>query len=169
MTSTLPIGTKLKFTAKDYNNVIYTTKIVEIVYPGKLTLDSVTSPIFFKLEPISTNPVICPKNSSITIKITDTRVDNTPWNLYAAIKNDLTSENDYTLPFSLIFIDENNIKHYLSTEKTLIYENTTSETPKITNITYEENKGILLELRTPIVNNNTYKTNIIWSIEEENA
>lgn len=169
MTSTLPIGTKLKFTAKDYNNVIYTTKIVEIVYPGELTLDSATSPIFFKLEPISTNPIICPKNSSITIKITDTRVDNTPWNLYAAIKNDLTSENDYTLPFSLIFIDENNIKHYLSTEKTLIYENTTSETPKITNITYEENKGILLELKNPIINNNTYKTNINWSIEEDNT
>ena len=96
-------------------------------------------------------------------------MDKTPWNLYAAIKNDLTSENDYTLPFSLIFIDENNIKHYLSTEKTLIYENTTSETPKITNITYEENEGILLELKNPIINNNTYKTNIIWSIEEENA
>lgn len=169
MTSTLPIDTKLKFTAKDYNNVIYTTKTVEIVYPGELTLDSATSPISFKLEPISTSPIICPKNSNITIKITDTRVDNTPWNLYATIEDDLTSENDYTLPFSLIFIDENNIKHYLSTEKTLIYQNTTSETPKVTNITYEENKGILLELRTPIVNNNTYKTNIIWSIEEENT
>ena len=29
MTSTLPIGTKLKFTTKDYNNVIYTTKTVK--------------------------------------------------------------------------------------------------------------------------------------------
>lgn len=85
MTSTLPIGTKLKFTAKDYNNVIYTTKTVEIVYPGELTLDSATSPISFKLEPISINPIICPKNNSLTIKITDTRVDNTPWSLYATL------------------------------------------------------------------------------------
>lgn len=105
MTSTLPIGTKIKFTAKDYNNVIYTTKIVEIVYPGELTLDSETSLIFFKLEPISTNPIICPKNSSITIKITD--------------------------------------------------------------ITYEENEGILLELKNSIINNNTYKTNIIWSLKKK--
>ena len=45
MTSTLPIGTKIKFTAKDYNNVIYTTKTIEIVYPGDLTLDSAPTTI----------------------------------------------------------------------------------------------------------------------------
>ena len=169
MTSTLPIGTKIKFTAKDYNNVIYTTKTIEIVYPGDLTLDSAPSTISFKLEPISLNPIICPKTEKIEIQITDTRINNTPWNFYAQIDDDLTSENDYTLPFALIFIDENKTKHYLSTEKTLIYSNTTSETPKITTVTIEQTEGLLLELRTYLVNNNTYKTNLTWSIEEENA
>ena len=169
MTSTLPIGAKIKYTAKDYNNVIYTTKTIEIVYPGDLTLDNAPSTISFKLEPISLNPIICPKTEKIEIQITDTRINNTPWNLYAQIDDDLTSENDYTLPFALIFIDENKTKHYLSTEKTLIYSNTTSETPKITTVTMEQNEGLLLELRTYLVNNNTYKTNLTWSIEEENA
>lgn len=169
MTSTLPIGTKIKFTAKDYNNVIYTTKTIEIVYPGDLTLDSAPTTISFKLEPISLNPIICPKTEKIEIQITDTRINNIPWNLYAQIDDDLTSENAYTLPFALIFIDENKTKHYLSTEKTLIYSNTTSETPKITTVTMEQNEGLLLELRTYLVNNNTYKTNLTWSIEEENA
>ena len=169
MTSTLPIGTKIKFTAKDYNNVIYTTKTIEIVYPGDLTLDSAPSTISFKLEPISLNPIICPKTEKSEIQITDTRINNTPWNFYAQIDDDLTSENDYTLPFALIFIDENKTKHYLSTEKTLIYSNTTSETPKITTVTIEQTEGLLLELRTYLVNNNTYKTNLTWSIEEENA
>lgn len=169
MTSTLPIGTKIKFTAKDYNNVIYTTKTIEIVYPGDLTLDSAPTTISFKLEPISLNPIICPKTEKIEIQITDTRINNTPWNLYAQIDDDLTSENDYTLPFALIFIDENKTKHYLSTEKTLIYSNTTSETPKITTVTMEQNEELLLELRTYLVNNNTYKTNLTWSIEEENT
>ncbi len=169
MASTLPIGTKIKFTAKDYNNVIYTTKTIEIVYPGDLTLDSAPTTISFDLNPISLNPIICPKTEKIEIQITDTRVNNTPWNLYAQIDNDLTSENDYTLPFALIFIDNNKTKYYLSTEKTLIYSNTTSETPKITTVTMEQTEGLLLELRTYLVNNNTYKTNLIWSIEEENA
>ena len=169
MTSTLPIGAKIKYTAKDYNNVIYTTKTIEIVYPGDLTLDNAPSTISFKLEPISLNPIICPKTEKIEIQITDTRINNTPWNLYAQIDADLTSENDYTLPFALIFIDEDKTKHYLSTEKTLIYSNTTSETPKITTVTIEQTEGLLLELRTYLVNNNTYKTNLTWSIEEENA
>lgn len=169
MASTLPIGTKIKFTAKDYNNVIYTTKTIEIVYPGDLTLDSAPTTISFDLNPISLNPIICPKTGKIEIQIADTRVNNTPWNLYAQIDNDLTKENDYTLPFALIFIDNNKTKYYLSTEKTLIYSNTTSETPKITTVTMEQTEGLLLELRTYLVNNNTYKTNLIWSIEEENA
>lgn len=169
ITSTLPIGTKIKFTAKDYNKVIYTTKTIEIVYPGDLTLDSAPTTISFELNPISLNPVICPKDEKIEIKITDTRVNNTPWKLYAQIDDDLTSEYDYNLPNALIFIDENKAKHYLSTDKTLIYSNTTSDTPKITTISMETNEGILLEIRTYLVNNNTYKTNLIWSIEEENA
>ena len=169
MASTLPIGTKIKFTAKDYNNVIYTTKTIEIVYPGDLTLDSAPSTISFDLNPINLNLIICPKTEKIEIQITDTRVNNTPWNLYAQIDNDLTSENDFTLPFALIFIDSNKTKYYLSTEKTLIYSNTSSETPEITTVTMEQTEGLLLELRTYLVNNNTYKTNLIWSIEEKNA
>ena len=169
MSSTLPIGTKIKFTAKEYDIVIYTTKTVEIIYPGDLTLDSATKTISFSLNPISLNPIICPKESEIEIKITDTRVNNTPWNLYAQIDDDLTSSADYTLPQALIFIDKNNIKHYLSDTKTLIYSNKSSTTPKITTVTMSPSEGLLLELRTYIVNNNTYKTNLIWFIAEENA
>lgn len=165
----VPESTAYANTIIEYNNVIYTTKTIEIVYLGDLTLDSAPTTISFDLNPISLNPIIWLKTEKIEIQITDTRVNNTPWNLYAQIDNDLTSENDYTLPFALIFIDNNKTKYYLSTEKTLIYSNTTSETPKITTVTMEQTEGLLLELRIYLVNNNTYKTNLIWSIEEENT
>lgn len=42
-------------------------------------------------------------------------------------------------------------------------------TTKITIVTMSPSEGLLFELRTYIININTYKTNLIWFIEEENA
>lgn len=42
-------------------------------------------------------------------------------------------------------------------------------TTKITIVTMSPSEGLLLEPRTYIININTYKTNLIWFIEEENA
>ncbi len=42
-------------------------------------------------------------------------------------------------------------------------------TTKITTVTMSPSEGLLFELRTYIININTYKTNLIWFIEEENA
>lgn len=42
-------------------------------------------------------------------------------------------------------------------------------TTKITTVTMSPSEGLLLEFKTYIININTYKTNLIWFIEEENA
>ena len=42
-------------------------------------------------------------------------------------------------------------------------------TTKITTVTMSPSEGLLLEFKTYIINKNTYKTNLIWFIAEENA
>lgn len=67
---------------------------------------------------------------------------------------------------ALIFIDTDGIKHILSSAKTLVYtgEDNGNET-KITNIVWNENEGILLQINNSIINNSEYKAYINWTIE----
>lgn len=163
-TDPIAIGTKVTFNVKYPDDFIYVTKTVEVIYPGDI---SFTAPdkITFLLEPISTDPLICPKMEEIQIVITDTRIDATSWHLYASISNDLTSKDGLILPNSLVFQDESGNFTPLSSTKTLIYSDTTLETPKTTTITFSKDKGILLNLTTPIHNNTLYTTDISWTLE----
>lgn len=106
LANTLDIGTIIKFNAKENNNLIYKTKEVQIVYSGEIIIESAPTTINFNLKPISINPLLCGKNESVIIKITDTRINKTPWNLYASINEELTS-NGKSLNKGLIFYDEN--------------------------------------------------------------
>lgn len=164
--NSLPIGTVITFNAKEYNNLIYNTKSIEIVYAGDITIDNAPNVISFKLKPISNNPIICPKSDKLNITITDSRINGSIWKLYATIDNDLTNEFGDILKDALIFIDTDGIKHILSSNKTLVYtwEDNGNET-KITNIIWNENEGILLQINNPIINNSEYKAYITWTIE----
>ena len=166
METTLPIGTNIIFTAKEYNDLIYQTKNIQIIYPGELTIDNATNIITFNLNPISKDPLLCPKNKPLIINVTDSRVNSNTWNLYASIKSELTSTEGNTLNRSLVFIDKNNVIKTLSSEKTLIYTGTANDGKiKTTTITWNESEGILLQINNPLINNNEYKTNIDWNIE----
>ena len=81
---TIPIGTEVTFNVKYPNDFIYITKVVTVIYPGKI---SIVAPdkITFLLAPISSVTLICPKASEINIIIDDTRIDTTSWYLYASV------------------------------------------------------------------------------------
>lgn len=154
------------FTAKEYNDLIYQTKNIQIIYPRELTIDNATNVITFNLDPISKDSLLCPKNKPLIINVTDSRVNSNTWNLYALIKSELTSTEGNALNRSLVFIDKNNVIKTLSSEKTLIYTGTANDGKlKTTTITWNESEGILLQINNPLINNNEYKTNIDWSIE----
>lgn len=163
---TIPIGTEVTFNVKYPNDFIYITKVVTVIYPGKI---SIVAPdkITFLLEPISSEPLICPKASEVNIIIDDTRIDTTSWYLYASVSKDLTSSDDYSLPKSLVFQDSEGNYITLSDVPTLIYSDESLETPKTTTITMATDKGILLNLNTPIRNNTLYTTDITWRLEQE--
>lgn len=52
----------------------------------------------------------------------------------------------------------------MSQEKILIYQNTQDE--ETTTITWNEDKGILLKLTEPLINNMEYESIITWTLEE---
>lgn len=86
--------------------------------------------------------------------------------MYATIDNDLKTDNNDILSNSLIFIDDNNVKHILSENKTIVYTQTIAD-KDLTNIqiTFKQNEKLLLQILNPIINNKTYKTTITWFIE----
>lgn len=166
LTETLPIGTIITITIKQENYPIYYTKQVQIIYSGDLIIDSVPTTITFDLVPISTNPIICPKKIPLEIVITDSRINETTWNLYASIEKQPTSSSGITLKNALIYKNENNEINELTETKTLIATGTKEkEETKITTITQDTNIGILLQILEEIKNNTEYKTKIIWEIE----
>lgn len=164
--TTLPIGTEITFNIKKYNLPIYYTKKVTIIYNGEITLISAPKDINFKLLPLSFNPIICPKVEDLIITLEDNRIVKDSWNLYATIDNNLKTDNNDILSNSLIFIDDNNVKHILSENKTIVYTQTIAD-KDLTNIqiTFKQNEKLLLQILNPIINNKTYKTTITWFIE----
>lgn len=162
----LPVGTIITFIIKKYNSVIYYTKQIQIVYSGELTFDSATK--YFRFEPIAIqeNPTLCPRLTDVVITITDSRVNSSNWNLYATIDHDLTSEDGLILEDSLVYVKNGQIS-VLSETPTLIYTGESNQGQiKITNVHWEEDEGILLQLKNPLQNKVEYKATITWILEE---
>ena len=165
--SPLSIGTLITFNTKEYNDLLYNTKSIEIVYSGELTIDSASSLISFKLEPISTKPLLCPRKNDVSVIVTDSRVNSTAFKLYAAINHDLTSSSGVTLKDALVYVNEVGDIKSLSTTPVLVYTGTPNEgVIKVTNVTWKDNEGILLNVTEPLINNLEYTATITWSIEE---
>lgn len=163
--NTLPIGTKITFNTKLQNEPIYNTKIIEIVYSGELVIDDATKIVKFVLEPISTNPILCPKENELVINVTDSRIHSSNWKLYASINHDLSNKDD-VLEKSIIIKKDDEII-VLDQEPKLIYTGVDNGgVIKTTNIIFKEDEGILLCINNPIKNNMVYSSIISYSIEQ---
>ena len=164
---TLDIGTAISFIVKNYDTVLYYNKTVEIVYSGELTLDTATKYFEFKLSPISDNPLLYPRLNDLIITVTDSRVNSSPWRLYATINHDLESSDGTTLKDSLVYINNLGEMTILSSTPTLVYTGESNDgSIKITNISWKENEGILFQLKDYLENNKEYKAEITWILEE---
>ncbi len=147
---------------------VYTTRIITTPYEGEITLMSSTNNIIFSLSPISYNPVILPKTKSVDIKVVDSRVNSTTWNLYASIEKEPISENGFYLVNAVIFEKFDGDIISLSTTPVLIFTGTdTKEDVKVYDITWSVEKGPLLSLeKNALEINEEYNTKVIWNIEE---
>lgn len=162
----LAIGTVITFNVKMKDDVIYHTKVIQIVYSGELILDSASKIVNFSLKPISLNPILCPRLDELKIKVIDSRVNSTPWRLYATINHELETISSEVLEGSLVYKDSNGIVP-LSLNPVLVYSGEANDgNTKTTEITFNDDEGILLLINGKIINGKEYSSNIIWSIEE---
>ena len=101
----------------------------------------------FFLVPISSNPLIFPKDRSLEIKVVDSRLTSSNWRLYAYTDGPLTSSLGYTLNDALVFKKLNNEIITLNETPQLVFSGTsTSGLAELTKITWSTDKGPLLNL-----------------------
>lgn len=126
--------------------------------------------IEFQRPILNTNPMILGRKDKIlNMSVVDSRAISSNWYLYAYIDNPLTeTNNEHTLPESLIFVDTNNEIKTLGVNPTLVYLGTPNEdNTKTTNISWSENSGILFKIIEPLYNGETYSTLIHWTLTSE--
>lgn len=163
----LPIGTQITFQSKLSNELIYHTKVIEIVYSGELIIDSATEKVTFLLEPISITSLLWPKTNELKVTITDSRVNSSNWKLYATINHNLASNDGQILEKSLVFKDNDGTLITLTNQPTLVYTGENNDgNIKVTEVLWKADEGILLRIIDYIENNTQYDAVITWSIEE---
>ena len=163
----LTIGTIVTFNCKTHNDLLYYTKQIEIVYSGELTLDSATKSFSFNVSPISTNPLLCPRLTNLEVVVTDSRINSSAWKLYATIDHELESDNGYVLDDGLVFVDDLNNVTALSDVETLVYTgDDNGGLTRVTTVSWDDDKGILLQVKKPLENRVSYTAKIIWRVEE---
>lgn len=160
--STLPIGTIITFNLKTHQDLIYKTDSVTIVYAGDITIISAPEEISFVLNPISLNPLLCPKSNDIEVKILDTRIYKTPWSLLGLLNHDLVTENGDILKESIVILNGNDIS-ILSETPIVLFENSNEEENEIS-INWAKNEGVLLNVKNPIMAKRTYKAKLTWQL-----
>lgn len=165
--SALPIGTVITFNAKLSDDVIYHTKVIQIVYSGEIVLDSASSVVTFKLVPISDSPIICPRDSTLNVVVTDSRVNSSDWKLYASVKGSLVSNIGEVFEGVLIYRDSSGNIYPLGDTPILVYTGNGNEgSEKVTTVSWNDNEGILLRIDGKVISNREYTASIVWSIEE---
>ena len=162
----LDIETVITLTGKSYNDAIYVTKKITVIENGDLVLVSAPANIDFVLNPISLDPLLLPRKEEAKIVVTDNRIEGSAWKLYASIDRELTSKNGKVLVDSLVFVNEASELTKLSVDNLLIYTENDYAKDKTTTITWDNDKGILVNIVDKIDINEEYTANITFSIEE---
>ena len=116
------------------------------------------------MNPFQFSPTLCNRANPLKVVIQDNRIVTSPWDLYATVNIPLINEKGSTLPDGLVFINDLGNMIALSDTPTLVYSS--FGTPGTTDVEWDDNEGILLQLNIiPIVANTTYRANINWIIE----
>ena len=140
--------------------------------PGTLELLYAPEWMYFVLAPIASTPVVLygRQDSNWYITIEDSRAADAPWYLYATVDGPLVSEENpaHTVPGAIVYVDEEDVITPLSAEPVLVYTgNGNGGTPKNTDVSWDELKGILLRaVAVPYFNGEIYRANISWELRD---
>lgn len=164
--STINDNTQLTIIINIPGSFLYETRKITSPYDGELSLLEAPSSLSFTKTPLS-NTKIFKRPTALTIKVVDSRLTTSNWTLFASIDNPLTSSNGHILPDSLIFKKTNDENIILDETPKLIYQSQDTTSPKMTSITYSNEKGPLLDLtNNSLKANEEYFSNIHFTLEK---
>lgn len=167
LSNTIPDDTIIELIANIPGSFLYSTRKITTPYDGELSIIEATTMFTFSMQPISTNPVILPKNKNLTINVVDSRKTPTIWSLSAYIKNHLTSSLGDVLEDAIIFKKLNNETIILNETPCPIYTNSTNNAEKLTVVTFSQEKGPLLDLSNNyLLANEEYFAKIYFDLKE---
>ena len=130
-------------------------------------MDSASSVVTFKLVPISDSPIICPRDSTLNVIVTDSRVNSSDWKLYASVEGNLVSNMREVFEGVLIYRDSSGNVYPLGASPILVYTGSGNDgNEKVTTVSWNDNEGILLRIDRKVICNREYTASIVWSIEE---
>lgn len=140
-----------------------------LAYPGKIYLQNAPSTIDFDTSrPICANPVLLKRNDeNINVSVYDSRIKSSGWKLYAAINGYMrTDDGKHKLTDALVLVSDSGL-YTLSDTPALVYSGTDNNgNIKTTDISWDNDKGILLRLgNEPLFNGETYSAKIVWTLE----
>lgn len=147
-----------------------TAKTLRFLEFGNLELKNAPSIIVFQKPLISTNPLILGrKEKTIKMSVVDSRAISSNWYLYVYIDKPLSTENNkYTLPDSLIYVDDTDKITTINDKPVLIFSGSENlGVTKTTNIEWKEHTGILFKVINALQNGEYYSTLVNWILTDK--
>lgn len=146
---------------------LYEDKTVVTPFNGELTLMETPKNITFSELPVTKDPYMFYKNNDGNIIVVDSRLNGSAWKIYASLKENLKSDNNYTLDGAIVFKDFSyNLIMLNDTPSLVITGEDNDGIPVKKTITLSKEKGILLYLDNKYLEiNEDYKTKIIWKLD----
>lgn len=130
---------------------------------GELFIDDAPTLIRFITPPISLSPLLLRRNTPvIPVKVIDTRVYSTQWNLAASIDGPMHAQSGHTLPNAVVYVDDSTMQPLDSVVLTRVFVG--GPDVPVTNVTWNEDKGILLHVTAPLHNKEEYTARLVWTV-----
>lgn len=166
--NTIENNTAIEITSNVSTSFIYGTRKITSPYNGELSLMEGTKVFKFLLALISADPIILPRDKSITLKIVDSRITSSNFKIYAYIENPIKSQSGYTLEDALVFKKLDDEVIVLNNMPQLIFTGTDNGgSPKRTTVEWSREKGPLLDLSNNFLEiNEEYFAEVKFLIEE---
>lgn len=136
--------TKIEIISNDPNGFIYGTRVVSFPYDGELSIMSSNCFFEFSLVPVSDNMSLFKKNSSLVIKVVDSRVDKSSWSIVASLDGNFSSIGGYSLNDALVFKKFNDDIVVLTDMPQVVYTN--DDGSDVVTVEWSSEKGPLLDL-----------------------
>lgn len=141
--------------------------VLDVPMLGKLAFHNVPDNMDFETTAIvdAGEEILIPRiEPEWTMSVEDSRNSDNGFKIQVAVENPLTTgDGSHSLKNALVYVDERKERHPLNEEAMSVLSKTTNQN-EITDITWEENEGIMIEVNPISAHAETYGTTIDWTL-----